>query len=234
MKKIKLKPFNTCQKKTKCTLSNKLVKLREDRQLLARFLVVQQSRPTMIASLQDTIGTYEFSVIPRSLFSSDGLLPLPNDKSAIIHCIEEYQLKQANQPEGDITALPDRQNGSEEDRYNICITDAMAVVQAITKATTMVYCSDFAQAFIHSITKIMSGYKEGRVIFDRYIENSLKSQTRNKRSGWVEPVRFDINDSTNIKLIPLKTFLSHIDTKAKLTEYLGKALLVKFSDSEKT
>ena len=107
------------------------------------------------------------------------------------------------------------------------------MVNAITNATTMVYCSDFAQAFIHSISKIMSGYKEGRVIFDRYIENSLKSQTRNKRSGWVEPIRFDINDSTNIKLIPLKTFLSHIDTKAKLTEHLGKALLAKFSDSEK-
>ena len=49
----------------------------------------------------------------------------------------------------------------------------------------------------------------------------------------VEPVRFDINDSTNIKLVPLKTFLSHIDTKAKLTEYLGKALLANFADSEK-
>ena len=93
----------------------------------------------------------------------------------------------------------------------------MAVVQAITKTTTMTYCSDFAQAFIHSISKIMSGYKEDRVIFDRYIKNSFKSQTRNKRSGGVEPVRFDINDSTNIKLVPLKTFLSHIDTKAKLT-----------------
>ena len=93
----------------------------------------------------------------------------------------------------------------------------MAVAQAITKTTAMVYCSDFAQAFIHSIPKIMSGYKEDRVIFDRYIENSFKTQTRNKRSGGVEPVRSDINDSINIKLVPLKTFLSHIDTKAKLT-----------------
>ena len=65
------------------------MKLREDRQFLARFLAVQQSRPTMIASLQETIGTYEFSVIPRSLFSSDGLHLIPNDKSVIIHCIEE-------------------------------------------------------------------------------------------------------------------------------------------------
>ena len=81
------------------------MKLREDRQFLARFLVVQQSRPTIIASLQETIGTYEFSVIPRSLFSSDGLLLIPNDKSAIIHCIEECQVEQSNQPEGDIAAV---------------------------------------------------------------------------------------------------------------------------------
>ena len=31
----------------------------------------------------------------------------------------------------------------------------------------MVYWSDFAQAFIRSISKIMTGYKEGIVIFDR-------------------------------------------------------------------
>ena len=50
----------------------------------------------------------------------------------------------------------------------------------------MAYCSEFAQAFIHSIPKIMSGYKQDRVIFDRYIENSFESQTRDKRSGGVE------------------------------------------------
>ena len=44
---------------------------------------------------------------------------------------------------------------------------------------------------------------------------------------------FDINDLTNIKLPPLKAFLSHIDTKAKFTENLGKALLANFSDLEK-
>ena len=63
MKKIKLKTFTTCRKKTQCKVGNKLVKLREDRQLLARFLLVQQSRPSMIQSLSDTIGRYEFSVM---------------------------------------------------------------------------------------------------------------------------------------------------------------------------
>ena len=135
----------------------------------------------MITSLQETIDTYEFFVIPRYLFSSDCLLLIPNDKSTIIiHCIEEYQAEQSNQPEEDIAAVETKRirRRSIQRMHHRC--------NGITKTTTMVYCSDFAQAFIHSISKIMSEYKEGIVIFDRYIENSLKFQTRNKRSGGVD------------------------------------------------
>lgn len=121
-----------------------------------------------------------------------------------------------------------------ESRYKVCIIDAMAVVQAIKKGPSMVYCSDFAYAFVRSIKKIISGYDEGRVIFDRYLENSLKVQTRVKRSAGIDPVKFDIKESTNIKLVPLKTLLSHIETKSKLTEYLGKAVLREYTDSNKS
>ena len=105
MQKMKLKTFNTCRKKTRCKVGNKIVKLREDRQLMARFLLVQQSRPNMIQSLNTT----------------------------------------------------------------------MAVVQAIKKGPSLVYCSDFAAAFVRCIKKMISEYNEGRIIFDRYEENSLKA-----------------------------------------------------------
>ena len=72
----------------------------------------------------------------------------------------------------------------------MCIIDAMSVVLAIKKSLSMVSCSVFAHAFVRSIHKIMSGYTEGRVIFDRYIDNSLKVQTRGKRSAGVDPVKF--------------------------------------------
>ena len=80
---------------------------------------------------------------------------------------------------------------------------------------------------------MLQGYTEGRVIFDRYISNSLKSQTRAKLNVNIESVKFNIYDKTNIKMVPLKTFLSHIETKSQLTEYLGKALLQKYRLSEK-
>lgn len=179
MQKIKLKTFSTCRKKTQCKVGNKLVKLREDRQLLSRFLLVQQSRPSMIPSLNKTIGMYEFSVIPRSLFSSDGLL-IPTDKSAFVHAIEEYRTEPSNKEAEDLTPdlpvtveeyrtepssegpedlIPDLPS-TVESRYKVCIVDAMAVVQAIKKGPSMVYCSDFANAFVRCIKKMVSGYNE--------------------------------------------------------------------------
>ena len=45
----------------------------------------------MIESISETIGKYELSVIPRSLFSSDGLLLIPQNKSAFMRAIVEYK-----------------------------------------------------------------------------------------------------------------------------------------------
>ena len=209
IKKIKLKTFSTCKQKTKCKVGNKLVKLREDRQLLARFLVVQQSRPSIIESLSETV---EFSVVPRALFTSDGSLRLPRDKSSFIHAIEGYHPYHLNhEPESDSTC---QVSSTTNIRGKVCIIDAMAVVQAIKKGPSMLTCLDFASAFVRSIRKIIFGYDESRVIFDRYIDNSLKAQTRGKRSAGIDPVKFDIKDSTNIKLVPLKTLLSHNETKS--------------------
>eukprot|EP00794_Sanderia_malayensis_P020786 gene20786-22821_t len=53
--------------------------------------------------------------------------------------------------------------------------------------------ADFVKAFVNSIRRVVHGYDEGRVIFDCYIESSLKAQTRAKRTSKIEPVRFDIN-----------------------------------------
>ena len=130
-----------CQKKTSCNVSNKLVELREDRELLARFLVVHQARPSMIQSLSDTIGKYAFYINPRSLLSSDGLLLIPT-KSAFVHAIEEFIIEPSCESVGN-TVIIDASDGR-QDRYNVFIIDTTAVVQAIKKGSSMVICSDFA------------------------------------------------------------------------------------------
>ena len=212
MKKMKMTTFSTLPKKMRCKVGDKVVNLREDQKLLARFLVVQQSRPSLTQSLHKATGKFEFSVIPRSFFSSDGLLLIPSDKSAIVDVIERYKVSKLIESRKEMTGIEGLHG-----RYRVCIIDAMAVVQAIQKGPSTVTCLDFAAAFVQSIQRIVSKYDEGRVIFDHYIPNSLNDQTHAKRSAGIEPVKFEIKDSTNIKLVNLKIFLSNIEIKAQLT-----------------
>jgi len=90
VEKLNLKTYSTLLKKATIAVGNKVVKLREDRQLLARFLVIQQSRPQLVDKLAETIGNYEMAVIPRSLFATDGTLLIPSDKSLFMKEIEQY------------------------------------------------------------------------------------------------------------------------------------------------
>ena len=221
IEKMKLKVFSTYQKKTSCKIKEKLVKLREDRQLLARFLVIQQARPELGHNLGETIGNYEFSVIPKAFFSTDGQLLIPSDKSSFLKLIENYNTS------CNLETLT--RTRSQEPRERVYVIDAMVVVQAIKKGPNINTCADLAETFVQTISKLMQGYSEGRVIFDRYIHNSLKTQTRAKRTSGCDPVKFYISDSTNIKFVQLKTLLSHIETKAQLTKYLGDALLHAFA-----
>ena len=69
--------------------------------------------------------------------------------------------------------------------------------------------------------KLAAHFTEVRLVFDRYINDSLKAGTRRKRTSGKE-VRYQISDSTKITSIQLKTLLSHIDTKQDLTVYLAR------------
>ena len=73
MKKLKLKTWN---QKNKITTGkdNKVVKLKEERELLGRFLIIQSSKPELVPKLDDTIGKFEMSVVPRALCTVDGTL----------------------------------------------------------------------------------------------------------------------------------------------------------------
>ena len=57
----------------------------------------------------------------------------------------------------------------------VLIVDAMAVLQCLKKMPTMRKISDLSEVFIKRIEGMMVGYDEGRVVFDRYIDQSLKN-----------------------------------------------------------
>ena len=107
----------------------------------------------------------------------------------------------------------------------------MALVNTIQKTESLKTCKDFAQGFIRKLAFITASYEEIWLIFDRYIEQSLKQRMRNKHTGGDE-IHYHVEDTTNLSNIPLKQFLSHIKTKEELTAYLANKTMKYFSERQ--
>ena len=60
---------------------------KEERGLLQWFIVISRSRTDL--GLKKCIGTFEFGLVPRTLFASDGSLLLAYDKATILHHLEK-------------------------------------------------------------------------------------------------------------------------------------------------
>ena len=88
MKKQKLLTWKTTGKKTKVTVDNKVVELQEDRCLFARMMMVCNSRTEI--NIAEAVAVYEFSLVPRSLFASDGSMMHCSTKSTIMSAIEKH------------------------------------------------------------------------------------------------------------------------------------------------
>jgi len=66
---------------------------------------------------------------------------------------------------------------------SVLTVDTMGMLQSMKKTPTMLKLSDLQDAFNKRIEKMMVGYDEGRVVFDRYMYQSLKNKTRQKRAA---------------------------------------------------
>lgn len=156
MKKLKLKSFFNWAVKTHVPVGNKVVKFREERQLLARFLVIQQSRPEILPKLESTVGDHELSLVPLSMFSVDGSLLLCTDKAQLMHSIENTCTEQAT-------------SADEEPSKRILIIDAMAILQSMKTTPGMTKLSHLKAAFVMRISTMSNEFEEVRIIFDRYV-----------------------------------------------------------------
>ena len=87
---------------------------------------------------------------------------------------------------------------------------------------------DLKQAFVKRIQR--STYIEARIIFDRYVTQSLKKKTREKRSKQNEEMvmKFQVHDDIIISKVSPKDLLSSSHTKAHLTELFGYTLFTVF------
>ena len=58
------------------------------------------------------------------------------------------------------------------------------------KTPTMHTLADLRDTFVRRIENLQNGFTEGRIVFDRYLDQSLKSKTRQKRA--VTSTEFEI------------------------------------------
>ena len=244
--KKKLKTFKTANATIEINAGGKLVKIKEERGLLQRLIVISRSRPQL--DLKKCIGMYEFGVVPRSLFASDGTVLLAYDKAKILHHLEllvsnEQQVRHTPAMETSTSVTSNNENGQGMEvseiahapdvtreglsglndtspKYKVIIIDGMALVNAIPKTERIKTCKDFEQVFLDQLSTMAGDYDEVRLVFDRYINSSLKEQMRRKRTKG-KSTYYHVKDITLIQNISLKDFLSNIKTKAELTTYLA-------------
>ena len=148
MKKQKLLTWKTTGKKTKMTVGNKVVELQEDRSLFARMMMVCKSRPEI--DLQEAVGVYEFSIVPRSLFAADGTM---------LHCsIIEKQTPTAD------SAAESREVPTVQER--VSIVDGMTELQSLNKPAWITTCSQLAEHFTNKLFQKYSERDEIHLVFD--------------------------------------------------------------------
>ena len=91
MKKRKLQTWKTMGKKIKVSSNGQILELQEDRNLFAHMMVICKSRPEI--DIQEAVGTYEFTVVPRSMFATDGEMLHCPAKSVLMSILEKLPAK---------------------------------------------------------------------------------------------------------------------------------------------
>ena len=150
---------------------DKVMKLKEERGLLQRFVIAARSRPEL--DLKECIGTFEFGIIPRSLFLSDGSLLLPRDKSKIMQGLEGLPTKctDANVV-SEVAVHPVDNINVSADNNDAILFDGMELVNSINKTSDIETCLGLFKSFIRLLVSKSNGYDEVHLIFDRYLQVS--------------------------------------------------------------
>ena len=173
------------------------------------------TRSQIDVDLAETLGTYELSCVPRSMFAYDGSMNLCSAKSKLMTI-----LKNLTEPS------PDSQNVSTPQlSFCVAVVDAMAEVQALDKSADMKTCAHLGSSFTLKMLSKYGHFDEVHFVFDSYTKESIKNLTRNKRLHGDNASEYKICDNTDIHNVNMKKLLSHIRTKDALTDYLAYKLL---------
>ena len=120
-----------------------------------QILVASRSRPEI--DLSNIFGTYEFSVVPLSLFVTNGSLYYSKDKPVIAKELREFEPEEIGTQEEDSESRP------------VIIIDVMAIVNKIDiKSGSIENCAEFASILCKRVKNKASKFDEVSIIFGRY------------------------------------------------------------------
>lgn len=110
--------------------------------------------------------------------------------------------------------------------FSVAVIDAMAEVQMFTPGN-LPTIADLSKCFADKILNIKYNvFSEVHLVFDTYLEDSLKGSERVRRESGITPIRYKLEGNTKIDKVQMKKLLSHTQTKDELTEYqLGKYVI---------
>ena len=198
MKKQKLSTWKTAGKKVKVRDENNTVELSEDRNLFARMMAVCKTRPDI--DIKEAVGTYKFSMVPRSLFAADGTLLHCSCKSALMDLLEKLPLD-AHEDNNTGVNWNDQHT---EVQQRVSVVDAMVEVQCLDKPGWVKNCSHLADHFTNRIFQRFGENEELRLVFYTYdVPFSLKEGTHTTRLGEQNAVYYHIAPSMHIARVPL-------------------------------
>lgn len=197
---------NMYQVKVKTT-GGKTKTIKADRDLLQRLLVASQGGRDVDMK---SILTHELSPVPISLASIDQKLNKSHKADLADILTEELNLK------GEIP---------KSNKRSCILVDGMALIQSITKPDGAKTFGDFADIFIAKVINNFSALTSRvDILFDRYMKSSIKSGSRDQRTGSIQPIRRVI-DNRDIKLPHnWKRFISLPDNKENLVSFLSQEL----------
>lgn len=153
---------------------------------------------------------HELSPVPQSLASLDGQLH-PTNKASLGHIIGDQFAKTELSQTTDKTCT---------------LVDAMGIVQALQKPKGAQTFGDYADTFAENIFgHFRDGCTRVDVVFDAYKANSIKTTTRQNRSGKTRKVRRIIDSRSVILPYSWPSFLALEENKKNLIQFLSTELL---------
>ena len=153
---------------------------------------------------KDVIGTYEFTVIIRSLFAPDGTVLVCSDKLKIINSLKDLV---AGQEEAN--PLPAMNRGQSRKIYVVEWLNGMVIVQKQNiKAASVNTVKDLSVCFNAKLMAFARDFDEVIVFFDTHKADSLKRKTRQRRQTEKASVRFQVKNETEIRHLTRESFSS--------------------------